>query len=82
MRTAVVVRLQWTLIASRVTNILSLALDYYALQCTLGDGVITPAVSTKCQLDVERISKAFDEYMGFLLRVSSCSIKLMSFLRE
>lgn len=61
---------QWTLIAGRVKTILGLALNYYSIQRVLCDGVGASAVSARCQLEIERVEKQFDECMVFLMRVS------------
>jgi gamma-tubulin complex component 5 len=60
----------WTLIAGRVKTILGLALNYYSIQRVLFDGVGAPAVIARCQLEIERVEKQFDECMVFLMRVS------------
>lgn len=60
---------QWTLIAGRVKTILGLALDYYSIQRTLCDGIAAPNITARCQSEIERVERQFDECMVFLLRV-------------
>ena len=61
--------LQWALISSRVKTILSLALDFYSIQRTLCGGGAAPAIKARCQLEIERVGRQFDECIAFLLRV-------------
>ena len=60
---------QWALIASRVKTILGLALDFHNVEQTLGTGGTAPAVRTRCEMEMDRIEKQFDECVVFLLRV-------------
>jgi hypothetical protein len=60
---------QWALIASRVKTILGLALDFHNIEQTLGTGGTAPAVKARCEMEVDRIEKQFDECVVFLLRV-------------
>lgn len=59
---------QWALIASRINNILGLALDFYSIQLTLSGGTVS-AIKAKCEMEVDRIEKQFDDCIAFLLRV-------------
>jgi gamma-tubulin complex component 5 len=61
--------IQWALIASRVKTILGLALDFHNIQQTLSAGGTASAVKTRCEMEVDRIEKRFDECVVFLLRV-------------
>jgi hypothetical protein len=61
--------LQWALIASRVKTILGLALDFHNVEQTLGTGGTAPAVRARCEMELDRIEKQFDECVVFLLRV-------------
>ncbi|BBN01636.1 gamma-tubulin complex component 5 [Marchantia polymorpha subsp. ruderalis] len=69
----------WTLIAGRVKTILGLALNYYSIQRVLCDGVGASAVSARCQLEIERVEKQFDECMVFLMRVLSFRLNVGHF---
>lgn len=60
---------QWALIATRINNILGLALDFYSIQLTLSGGAVS-AIKAKCEMEVDRIEKQFDDCIAFLLRVS------------
>ncbi|XP_048428633.1 spindle pole body component 97-like, partial [Pyrus x bretschneideri] len=60
----------WALIASRINNILGLALDFYSIQLTLSGGTVS-AIKAKCEMEVDRIEKQFDDCIAFLLRVLS-----------
>lgn len=61
--------LQWALIASRIKSILGLALDFYSIQQTLSSGGAAPAIKARCEMEVDRIEKQFDDCIAFLLRV-------------
>ena len=65
---------QWALIASRIKNILGLALDFFSIEQTLGSGGATPAIRARCEIELDRIEKQFDDCIAFLLRVTSNSI--------
>ncbi|KAL2611090.1 hypothetical protein R1flu_022782 [Riccia fluitans] len=69
----------WTLIASRVKTILGLALNYYSIQRVLCDGVGASAVGARCQLEIERVEKQFDECLIFLIRVLSFKLNVGHF---
>lgn len=60
---------QWALIASRVKTILGLALDFHNVEQTLSTGGTASAVRTRCEMEIDRIEKQFDECVIFLLRV-------------
>ncbi|KQJ85979.1 hypothetical protein BRADI_4g02710v3 [Brachypodium distachyon] len=65
----------WALIASRVKTILGLALDFHNVEQTLGTGGTTPAVRSRCEMELDRIDKQFDECVVFLLRVGFYLLK-------
>lgn len=60
--------IQWALIASRIKSILGLALDFYTVQQTLSGGAVS-AIKAKCEMEIDRIEKQFDDCIAFLLRV-------------
>ena len=62
---------QWALIASRINSILGLALDFYSVQQTLSSGGAVSAIKARCEMEVDRIEKQFDDCVAFLLRVVS-----------
>lgn len=62
--------IQWALIASRINSILGLALDFYSIQQTLSSGGAVSAIKARCEMEVDRIEKQFDDCMAFLLRVA------------
>jgi gamma-tubulin complex component 5 len=77
--------LQWALIASRVKTILGLALDFHNVEQTLGTGGTAPAVRARCEMELDRIEKQFDECVVFLLRVGFCPFQqdlMISWLSE
>lgn len=65
---------QWALIASRINVILGLALDFYSVQQTLSSGGAVSAIKLRCEMEVDRIEKQFDDCIAFLLRVSLCPL--------
>ncbi|XP_021771134.1 gamma-tubulin complex component 5-like isoform X1 [Chenopodium quinoa] len=67
------------LIASRINTILGLALDFYSIQQTLNSGGAISAIKTRCEMEVERIEKQFDDCIAFLLRVLSFKINVGHF---
>ncbi|KAL0288374.1 UNVERIFIED_CONTAM: Gamma-tubulin complex component 5 [Sesamum angustifolium] len=69
----------WGLIASRINNILGLALDFYSIQQTLSNGGAISAVKARCGKEVERIEKHFDDCMAFLLRILSVKLNVGQF---
>ncbi|XP_068329347.1 uncharacterized protein [Pyrus communis] len=68
----------WALIASRINNILGLALDFYSIQLTLSGGTVS-AIKAKCEMEVDRIDKQFDDCIAFLLRVLSFKLNVGHF---
>lgn len=64
------VLVQWALIASRVKSILGLALDFCSVEQTLAIGGATPAIRARCEIEMDRIEKQFDDCIAFLLRVN------------
>ncbi|MCO5582810.1 hypothetical protein L7F22_036710 [Adiantum nelumboides] len=69
----------WALISSRVKTILSLALDFYSIQRTLFGGGAAPAIKARCQLEIGRIGRQFEECIVFLLRVLSFKLNVGHF---
>ncbi|KAB2627188.1 gamma-tubulin complex component 5-like [Pyrus ussuriensis x Pyrus communis] len=68
----------WALIASRINNILRLALDFYSIQLTLSGGTVS-AIKAKCEMEVDRIEKQFDDCIAFLLKVLSFKLNVGHF---
>ncbi|KDP33175.1 hypothetical protein JCGZ_13440 [Jatropha curcas] len=69
----------WALVASRVNSILGLALDFYSIQQTLNIGGATSAMKTRCEMEVDRIDKRFDDCVAFLLRILSFKLNVGHF---
>ncbi|XP_071713711.1 uncharacterized protein [Rutidosis leptorrhynchoides] len=69
----------WALIASRINSILGLALDFYSVQQTLSSGGAVSAIKARCEKEVDRIEKQFDDCMAFLLRVLSFKLNVGQF---
>lgn len=61
--------IQGALVASRINSILGLALDFYTIQQTLISGGAVSAIKARCEMEVDRIEKQFDDCIAFLLRV-------------
>ncbi|CAK9165066.1 unnamed protein product [Ilex paraguariensis] len=69
----------WALIASRINSILGLALDFYSIQQTLSSGGAVSAIKARCEMEVDRIEKQFDDCIAFLLRVLSFKLNVGQF---
>ncbi|XP_015582101.1 gamma-tubulin complex component 5 isoform X2 [Ricinus communis] len=69
----------WALIASRINSILGLALDFYSIQQTLSSGGATSAMKARCEMEVDRIEKRFDDCISFLLRILSFKLNVGHF---
>ncbi|CAI9116605.1 OLC1v1017798C1 [Oldenlandia corymbosa var. corymbosa] len=69
----------WALIANRLNNILGLALDFYAVQQTLSSGGAMSAVKARCEMEIDRIEKQFDDCITFLLRILSFKLNVGQF---
>lgn len=69
----------WALIASRIKTILGLALDFYSIQLTLNSGGSAPAIKARCEMEVDRIEKQFDDCIAFLLRILSFKLNVGHF---
>ncbi|KAL5144553.1 Gamma-tubulin complex component 5 [Glycine soja] len=67
------------LIASRINSILGIALDFYNIQQTLGSGGAVSAIKARCEMEVDRIEKQFDDCIAFLLRVLSFKLNVGHF---
>lgn len=63
---------QWALIASRINSILGLALEFYSIQQTFSSSGAVSAIKARCEMEVDRIEKQFDDCIVFLLRVAFC----------
>lgn len=73
----------WALIASRINSILGLALDLYKVQQTLSSsscsGTTVSAIKGRCDKELDRIDKQFDDCIAFLLRVLSFKLNVGQF---
>ncbi|PIA52321.1 hypothetical protein AQUCO_01000292v1 [Aquilegia coerulea] len=69
----------WALIANRIKSILGLALDFYSIQQTLSSGGAALAIKARCEMEVDRIERQFDECIAFLLRVLSFKLNVGQF---
>ncbi|XP_040998936.1 gamma-tubulin complex component 5-like [Juglans microcarpa x Juglans regia] len=69
----------WALIASRINSILGLALDFYSIQQTLTSGGAISAIKARCEMEIDRIEKQFDDCIAFLLRVLSFKLNVGHF---
>lgn len=69
----------WALIAIRVKSILGLALDFHSVQQTLHSGGAAPAIKARCEMEVDRIEKQFDDCIAFLLRILSFKLNVGHF---
>lgn len=69
----------WALIASRINSILGLALDFYSIQQTLNSGGAISTVKARCEMEVDRVEKQFDDCIAFLLRVLSFKLNVSHF---
>ncbi|PWA74447.1 spc97 / Spc98 family of spindle pole body (SBP) component [Artemisia annua] len=69
----------WALIASRINSILGLALDFYSVQQTLSSSGTVSAIKARCEKEVDRIEKQFDDCMAFLLRILSFKLNASQF---
>lgn len=74
---AFVCKFQGALVASRINTILGLALDFYSIQHTLDSGAAVSAIKARCEMEVDRIEKQFDDCIAFLLRVLFLSISCL-----
>jgi gamma-tubulin complex component 5 len=69
----------WALIASRINSILGLALEFYSTQQTLSSGGAVSAIKARCEMEVGRIERQFDDCISFLLRVLSFKLNVGQF---
>ncbi|XP_016481512.1 uncharacterized protein LOC107802509 isoform X1 [Nicotiana tabacum] len=69
----------WALIASRINSILGLALDFYSVQQTLSSGGAVSAIKARCEMEINRIEKQFDDCIAFLLRILSFKLNVGQF---
>ncbi|XP_060199507.1 uncharacterized protein LOC132627910 isoform X1 [Lycium barbarum] len=69
----------WSLIASRINSILGLALDFYSVQQTLSSGGAVSAIKARCEMEINRIEKQFDDCIAFLMRILSFKLNVGQF---
>ncbi|GAB4846291.1 hypothetical protein Ancab_025292 [Ancistrocladus abbreviatus] len=69
----------WALIASRINSVLGLALDFYSIQRTINSGGAISTIKARCEMEVDRIEKQFDDCIAFLLRVLSFKLNVGHF---
>ncbi|KAF9589504.1 hypothetical protein IFM89_025213 [Coptis chinensis] len=69
----------WALIVSRIKNILELALDFYTIQQTLSSGGAALAIKARCEMEVDRNERKFDDCIAFLLIVLSFKLNVGQF---
>ncbi|XP_010248230.1 PREDICTED: gamma-tubulin complex component 5 [Nelumbo nucifera] len=69
----------WALIANRIKIILGLALDFYSIQQTLNSSGAALAIKARCEMEIDRIEKQFDDCIAFLLRVLSFKLNVGHF---
>ncbi|KAL9446124.1 hypothetical protein AB3S75_013906 [Citrus x aurantiifolia] len=69
----------WALIASRINSILGLALEFYSIQQTFSSSGAVSAIKARCEMEVDRIEKQFDDCIVFLLRVLSFKLNVGHF---
>ncbi|XP_078149160.1 uncharacterized protein LOC144544512 isoform X2 [Carex rostrata] len=69
----------WALIASRVKTILGLALEFYNIKQTLRTGGTSAAIKARCEAEINRIEKQFDDCVAFLLRILSFKLNVGHF---
>ena len=57
--------------------ILGLALEFYSIQQTLSSGgAVSAAIKARCEMEIHRIEKQFEDCIAFLLRVRPSNLKL------
>ncbi|XP_020891594.1 gamma-tubulin complex component 5 isoform X2 [Arabidopsis lyrata subsp. lyrata] len=66
----------WAIIASRINMILGLALEFYSIQQTLSSGGAVSAIKARCEMEIDRIEKQFEDCIAFLLRVLSSKLNV------
>ncbi|CAH8356142.1 unnamed protein product [Eruca vesicaria subsp. sativa] len=69
----------WAIIASRINMILGLALEFYSIQQTLSSGGAASAIKARCEMEIDRIEKQFEDCIAFLLRVLSSKLNVGHF---
>ncbi|VVA95921.1 unnamed protein product [Arabis nemorensis] len=69
----------WAIIASRINMILGLALEFYTIQQTLSSGGAVSAIKARCEMEIDRIEKQFEDCIAFLLRVLSSKLNVGHF---
>ncbi|GAA0157206.1 non-motor microtubule binding protein [Lithospermum erythrorhizon] len=69
----------WALIASRINTILGLALDFYSTTQTLCSSGTVSGIKARCEMELDRIEKDFDDCIAFLLRILSLKLNVGQF---
>ncbi|CAL9215688.1 unnamed protein product [Arabidopsis halleri] len=69
----------WVIIASRINMILGLALEFYSIQQTLSSGGAVSAIKARCEMEIDRIEKQFEDCIAFLLRVLTSKLNVGHF---
>ncbi|KAG2324556.1 hypothetical protein Bca52824_007284 [Brassica carinata] len=69
----------WAIIASRINMILGLAIEFYSIQQTLSSGGAASAIKARCEMEIDRIEKQFEDCIAFLLRVLSSKLNVGHF---
>ncbi|KFK42428.1 hypothetical protein AALP_AA2G254900 [Arabis alpina] len=69
----------WAIIASRINMILGLALEFYTIQQTLSSSGAVSAIKARCEMEISRIEKQFEDCIAFLLRVLSSKLNVGHF---
>jgi gamma-tubulin complex component 5 len=59
--------------------ILGLALEFYSIQQTLSSGGAVSAIKARCEMEIDRIEKQFEDCIAFLLRVLSSKLNVGHF---
>ncbi|GMH04061.1 hypothetical protein Nepgr_005900 [Nepenthes gracilis] len=67
------------LIASRINSVLGLAPDFYTIQLTINSGAAISAIKARCEMEIDRIERQFDDCVAFLLRVLSFKLNVGHF---
>ncbi|CAH8355998.1 unnamed protein product [Eruca vesicaria subsp. sativa] len=69
----------WAIIASRINMILGLALEFYSIQQTLSSGgAVSAAIKARCEMEIDRIEKQFEDCIAFLLRLIQLNLQVLS----
>ncbi|KAJ8538040.1 hypothetical protein K7X08_014580 [Anisodus acutangulus] len=66
-------------VARRIKSILGLVLDFYSVQQTLSSGGAVSAIKARCEMEINRIEKRFDDCIAFLMRILSFKLNVGHF---